>query len=88
MGLPLAVEFGKNRPTIGFDISSQRISELREGFDRTNECSDTDLISAENLIFSSDLGDIKDASIYIVTVPTPWSVFFWKGLCLIHTSSL
>ena len=53
VGLPLAVEFGKIRPTIGFDINLQRVLELKEGFDRTNECSNTDLLSAKNLMFSS-----------------------------------
>lgn len=71
VGLPLAVEFGKIRQTIGFDINSQRVTELKGGFDRTHECSDADLATAGNLTFSSDLGDIKDSSIYIVTVPTP-----------------
>ena len=71
VGLPLAVEFGKIRQTIGFDINLQRVTELEGGFDRTNECSNADLASAKNLKFSSDPGDIKDASIYIVTVPTP-----------------
>ncbi|MDA0740601.1 MAG: nucleotide sugar dehydrogenase [Bacteroidetes bacterium] len=71
VGLPLAVEFGKIRQTIGFDINAQRVTELEGGVDRTNECSDADLARARNLKFSSDLGDIKDASIYIVTVPTP-----------------
>lgn len=65
VGLPLAVKFGKIRQTIGFDINSQRVSELKGGFDRTHECSHSDLASAGNLTFSSDLGDIKDASIYI-----------------------
>ena len=71
VGLPLAVEFGKIRQTIGFDINTERVTELEGGFDRTNECTDADLARAGNLKFSSDLGDIKDASIYIVTVPTP-----------------
>lgn len=71
VGLPLAVEFGKSRPTIGFDTNVQRVIELEDGFDRTNECSDIDLARAKNLTFSSNLGEIKDASIYIVTVPTP-----------------
>lgn len=71
VGLPLAVEFGKIRQTIGFDINAQRVTELEDGFDRTNECADADLARARNLKFSSDLRDIRDASIYIVTVPTP-----------------
>ena len=71
VGLPLAVEFGKIRQTIGFDINAQRVTELEGGFDRTNECSDADLARARNLKFSSDLRHLRDASIYIVTVPTP-----------------
>ncbi|OAH06899.1 UDP-N-acetyl-D-glucosamine 6-dehydrogenase [Rhodobacteraceae bacterium SB2] len=71
VGLPLAVEFGKIRQTIGFDINAQRVTELEGGFDRTNECSNADLARARNLKLSSDLRHIRDASIYIVTVPTP-----------------
>lgn len=71
VGLPLAVEFGKNTKTIGFDINADRIMELRRKFDRTRECSEDDLECSINLTFSSNIEDIKDASIYIITVPTP-----------------
>ena len=71
VGLPLAVEFGKNRPTIGFDINAKRISELEQNFDRTNECSTTDLLCADKLTYSLHIEEIRDASIYIITVPTP-----------------
>jgi UDP-N-acetyl-D-galactosamine dehydrogenase len=71
VGLPLAVEFGKYRDVIGFDINQSRISELRAGHDSTLECSDADLKAADQLVYSHVLDEIKDAQIYIVTVPTP-----------------
>ena len=71
VGLPLAVEFGKYRDVIGFDIKQSRISELRAGHDSTLECCDDDLKAAEQLVYSHVLNEIKDAQIYIVTVPTP-----------------
>ena len=71
VGLPLAVEFGKIRKVIGFDISRQRIADLRKGFDATKECSIDEIKSAEYLDFSNEVKDIEDAKIYIVTVPTP-----------------
>ena len=71
VGLPLAVEFGKKRQVIGFDINQKRIDELKNGNDITQETSKQELSDASHLIFSSDLKDIKDCEIYIVTVPTP-----------------
>lgn len=71
VGLPLAVEFGKYRATIGFDINSQRIAELRNGTDRTREVEPEELSQATNLIYTTELEAIRDAQIYIVTVPTP-----------------
>jgi len=71
VGLPLAIEFGKNRNVIGFDINKVRIQQLKQGNDVTKECSLDSIKSAQNLKFSSDLVDIKDAEIFIVTVPTP-----------------
>ena len=71
VGLPLAVEFGKYRAVIGFDINQSRISELRAGHDSTLECSDADLKAADQLVYSHVLDEIKGAQIYIVTVPTP-----------------
>ena len=74
VGLPLAVEFGKVRETVGFDICPERIRQLKDGIDRTNECSEADLKSSVNLKFSSKRSDIEDSSIYVVTVPTPISI--------------
>ncbi len=71
VGLPLAVEFGKKHPTVGFDINAERINELRNGYDRTLEVESENLDSSTHLSFSNLLEDISDANIYIVTVPTP-----------------
>lgn len=71
VGLPLAVEFGKVRPTLGFDINQQRIDELRSGKDHTLECSPEQLKVASQLCYSSQLDDLKSCQIFIVTVPTP-----------------
>ena len=71
VGLPLAAEFGKIRPTVGFDINQARIAELKDGHDRTRETSAEELASATQLSFAADPSDIADCSIYIVTVPTP-----------------
>jgi len=71
VGLPLAVEFGKIIDVIGFDINTERIEELKKGFDRTREVEAADLAAAKNLSYSSSLTDLKTANYYIVTVPTP-----------------
>ena len=71
VGLPLAVEFGKVRPVIGFDINAGRIDALRAGHDTTLEVSNDELTTADQLAFTSDPADLAAASIYIVTVPTP-----------------
>jgi len=71
VGLPLAVEFGKNRQVIGFDVNQKRINELKKGVDLTLEISKKELNDALHLNFTTHLNDIKDCEIYIVTVPTP-----------------
>jgi UDP-N-acetyl-D-galactosamine dehydrogenase len=71
VGLPLAVEFGKVRPVIGFDINHIRIVELNEGRDSTLEVTAEDLSTAKHLHFSDDYDSLKDCDIFIVTVPTP-----------------
>jgi UDP-N-acetyl-D-galactosamine dehydrogenase len=71
VGLPLAVEFGKHRLTIGFDINAGRIAELQAGQDRTCEVASEELAQAANLTYTTDVEVIRDARIYIVTVPTP-----------------
>lgn len=71
VGMPLAVEFGKKYPTIGFDISKRRILELQQGVDLTLEATRDELEAAERLVFSTDFQDLRRASVYIITVPTP-----------------
>jgi UDP-N-acetyl-D-galactosamine dehydrogenase len=71
VGLPLAIEFGKKYPTIGFDINATRIEYLKKGIDHTNEASKEQLKSANQLNFSSDLNEITNSNVYVVTVPTP-----------------
>jgi UDP-N-acetyl-D-glucosamine/UDP-N-acetyl-D-galactosamine dehydrogenase len=71
VGLPLAVEFGKHRPVIGFDIKPDRIAELRAGRDQTREVAPEELAEARHLILTADPADLAAATIFIVTVPTP-----------------
>ncbi|MEQ3695712.1 MAG: nucleotide sugar dehydrogenase [Pseudomonadales bacterium] len=71
VGLPLAVEFGKKFPTVGFDINQGRIQELKSGKDSTLEVDAAELISAKGLQFSCDAEDLGFCNVYIVTVPTP-----------------
>ena len=71
VGLPLAVEFGKKRTVIGFDINQNRIKELKQGVDVTLETTKQELKDAIHLSYTANLDDIKDCSIFIVTVPTP-----------------
>ncbi len=71
VGLPLAVEFGKLYPTVGFDINITRIEQLSQGLDLTQEMTAEQLQNSAQLKFSSALNDIAEANVYIVTVPTP-----------------
>ncbi len=75
VGLPLAVEFGKKYQVIGFDINHDRISELKKGFDRTNESNKEEIFSAKYLHFSSEVDKLKEYNVFIVTVPTPINKF-------------
>jgi len=71
VGLPLAVEFAKHRPVIGFDTNTSRIAALHEGQDATREVTAEELQSASHLTLTSNADDLKQATIFIVTVPTP-----------------
>ncbi len=71
VGLPLAVEFGKHRETVGFDIKRHRIEELQAGRDSTLECSAEELASARKLTYTADPAVLADCRFYVVTVPTP-----------------
>ena len=71
VGLPLAVEFGKHYPTVGFDIKADRVAELQAGRDSTLEVEAEELALADQLSYTSALEDIRACNVYIVTVPTP-----------------
>ena len=71
VGLPLAVEFGKKREVIGFDINQERITQLKDGNDSTLETTLQELKDATQLSYTTNIDDIKDCEFYIVTVPTP-----------------
>ncbi|MGC4153886.1 MAG: nucleotide sugar dehydrogenase [Propionicimonas sp.] len=71
VGLPLAAAFSRHGPVIGYDIDGARISELKDGHDRTREVEDEQLAAATNLMFTTDLADVVDANVYIITTPTP-----------------
>jgi UDP-N-acetyl-D-galactosamine dehydrogenase len=71
VGLPLAVEFGRKRPVVGFDINEDRVGELRAGRDSTLEVTGKELQNATYLEFSSDPSELQHCGIFIITVPTP-----------------
>jgi UDP-N-acetyl-D-galactosamine dehydrogenase len=71
VGLPLAVEFGKKYPTLGYDINRRRIAELREGVDATLEVGQAELRAATRLSYSTSIEDLHLKNVFIVTVPTP-----------------
>lgn len=75
VGLPLAVEFGKKYTTVGFDINNQRISELSNYYDRTFEVESGELKEAKKLHYTADYKELKDCTVYIVTVPTPVDIY-------------
>lgn len=71
VGLPLAVEFGRHVPTVGFDINQHRIDELKQGHDHTLEVSAQELKDVSLLRYASDIKQLQNSNFYIVTVPTP-----------------
>jgi len=71
VGLPLAVEFGRKRPVVGFDINQRRIDELKAGNDFTLETTHEELAAAKHLIYTTHLDDLRACNCYIVAVPTP-----------------
>ena len=71
VGLPLAAEFGKTFPVVGFDVDAERVDQLRRGHDRTLEMSAEELAEAKQLEFATDLAAIAGCNVFIVTVPTP-----------------
>ena len=75
VGLPLAVELGKKYPTVGFDINSARVNELKAGKDSTLECEPEELKLATQLTYTDALEEVADCNVFIVTVPTPIDEF-------------
>jgi UDP-N-acetyl-D-galactosamine dehydrogenase len=71
VGLPLAVEFGKRRPVVGFDLRPERVRDLQAGRDETLEVYDHDLEAASHLVYTSDAEALRDCGVFIVAVPTP-----------------
>ena len=71
VGLPLAIEFGKKYPTIGYDLNKQRIDQLKQNIDSTKETTPNEIKKAKKLSFSTQEKNLQNAQIYIITVPTP-----------------
>ena len=71
VGLPLAVAFAKKRITIGFDLNTERISQLQSGIDVNLEVPSADLLSSKNLKVTNKISDIQHSNVYVITVPTP-----------------
>jgi len=87
VGLPLAVAFGEKYQVIGFDINAERIANLKKGVDSTLQCTSQEIANASKLIFTHDLSQIKDSTIFIVTVPTPVTKDKQPDLHLLRTAS-
>ena len=87
VGLPLAVEFGKKIPTIGFDINVNRIDQLRDFIDHTLEVTPEELRSATSFEATSNLEDIRDCNVYIVTVPTPVTEYKTPDMSIVKSAS-
>ena len=86
VGLPVAVEFGKSQQVIGFDISSIRIDELKQGIERTNEVEANDLASTD-ILYTCNASDLKRADFHIVAVPTPVNNAKQPDLSLVISAS-
>lgn len=87
VGLPLAVEFGKKRSVIGFDVNQSRVDDLRDGIDSTLETTSEELKCAIHLNYTTSLEEIKYCTIFIVTVPTPIDKYKRPDLTPLERSS-
>ena len=88
VGLPLAVEFGKEYDTVGFDLKVSRLESLRKGEDVTLETSAEDLAAAKKLVYTNDMNDLRDRDIFIVAVPTPVDQYKRPDLASLHSASI
>ncbi|MFA5529952.1 MAG: nucleotide sugar dehydrogenase [Thiohalomonadaceae bacterium] len=87
VGLPLAVEFGRQFPTVGFDIKEERIAELRAGYDSTLEVGAEGLAEAHHLTYSHSVDDLTGCNVYVVGVPTPVNRHKWPDLRPLEAAS-
>ena len=87
VGLPLAVEFGKVRPVVGFDVNAARVAELRERIDRTREVDLDELAAARYLTYTNSLEDLKSCGVFIVAVPTPIDIAKRPDIALLKRAS-
>jgi UDP-N-acetyl-D-galactosamine dehydrogenase len=87
VGLPLAVEFGRKRPVLGFDINARRIEALQRGQDHTLEVDQAELAAATQLTYTADAADLAQANVYIVTVPTPIDAYKQPDLTPLRKAS-
>ena len=87
VGLPLAIEFSKHYNVTGFDIDEERINELYNNFDRTDEVTSQNLKDAKNIIYTSNIDKIKECNVYIITVPTPVDQFKKPDLNILKSAT-
>jgi UDP-N-acetyl-D-galactosamine dehydrogenase len=87
VGTPLSLRFGKIYETIGFDVNENRIKQLKNSYDKTNEASSEDFKEATNLTFTSRLNDLAFSNVYIITVPTPIDEFNCPDLTCMKNAS-
>ena len=87
VGLPLAVEFGRHYPTIGFDIDAERVAELKRGRDATLEVTADELAEATQLEYSTSLDDLRGCNVFIVTVPTPIDTYKRPDMSALRAAS-
>src|SRR5579871_5061239 len=88
VGLPLAVYMARHFPVVGFDIDAERVRQLKDGADRTQEVTEGEFAAAKHLTFSSSIEDLKSANVYIVTVPTPIDQALQPDLRALRSASL
>jgi UDP-N-acetyl-D-galactosamine dehydrogenase len=87
VGLPLVAAFGRHTSVVGFDLNTRRVEQLSQGIDKTDEVSPEELADAVHARFSADPADIRDANVYVVTVPTPVDVYKKPDLSALLSAS-
>ncbi|GAA4458939.1 Vi polysaccharide biosynthesis UDP-N-acetylglucosamine C-6 dehydrogenase TviB [Nibrella saemangeumensis] len=87
VGLPLALEFGKQYPTIGYDIDTHRVGDLRQGHDHTRETAPETFLASKNLCFTADPDELAACNVYIITVPTPVDKYKQPDLSFLRNAS-